>query len=218
VSLSRQSIAVDFVRERLLDDAIGYLSLRGFPPDAVADTFEHDVADLKAKGARALILDLRDNGGGRLTVGSRLLSHFLPAGALLYQEIDRSGDLDMPTAVESERYPLPLVVLVNEATASMGEIFAAALQEHGVAQVVGSTTAGDVARAQMHPLPDGSALMVTEMEVRSPTGKVLNKVGVVPDDVVAVDLAAARASADPVLDEAVSILRRPAAAAAAGPG
>src|ERR687883_268916 len=105
-------------------------------------------------------------------------------------------------AVESERYALPLVVLVNEATASMGEIFAAALQEHGAATVVGSTTAGDVARAQLHPLPDGSALMVTEMEIRSPTGKVLNKLGVVPDDMVAVDPAAALPGAGPVLDEA----------------
>jgi carboxyl-terminal processing protease len=214
VSLSRQSIAVDFVRERLLDDAIGYVSLRGFPPDAVADTFEHDLADLQARGARGLVLDLRDNGGGRLTVGSRLLGHFLPAGARLYQEIDRSGGLDTPTAAESQRYALPLVVLVNEATASMGEIFAAALQEHGVATVVGSTTAGDVARAQMHPLTDGSALMVTEMEVRSPAGKVLNKVGVVPDDVVVVDPAATLPGVDPVLDEAVIILRQRATPAA----
>jgi carboxyl-terminal processing protease len=207
VSLPRQAIAVDFVRERLLDDAIGYVALRGFPPDSVADTFEHDVADLQARGARALVLDLRDNGGGRLTVGSRLLSHFLPAGARLYQEIDRSGDLDTPMAAESQRYALPVVVLVNEATASMGEIFAAALQEHGVATVVGSTTAGDVARAQMHPLTDGSALMVTEMDVRSPSGKVLNKVGVVPDDMVAVDPAASLPGVDPVLDEAVARLQ-----------
>src|SRR5919202_1886526 len=205
VSLSRQSIAVDFVRERLLDDAIGYVSLRGFPPDAVADTFEHDLADLQAQGAR-----------GRVRVGARLLSHFLPAGARLYQEIDRAGELDTPTAVESERYALPLVVLVNEATASMAEIFAAALQEHGAATVVGATTAGDVARAQMHPLPDGSALMVTEMEVRAPSGKVLNKVGVAPDEVVAVDPAAALPGVDPVLDRAVSLLRQRAAPAAGG--
>ena len=218
VSLSRQSIAVDFVRERLLDDAIGYVALRGFPPEAVADTFEHDVADLQAQGARGLVLDLRDNGGGRVSVGARLLSHFLPAGARLYQEIDRAGELDTPTAVASERYALPLVVLVNEATASMGEIFAAALQEHGAAVAVGTTTAGDVARAQLHPLSDGSALMVTEMEVRSPSGKVLNKVGVAPDEVVAVDPAAALPGVDPVLDEAVSILRQRAAPAAGGRG
>src|SRR5919199_5350534 len=71
VSLSRQSIAIDFVRERLLDDAIGYLSLRGFPPDGAADTFEHDLADLQARGAHALVLDLRDNGGGGLAVRPR---------------------------------------------------------------------------------------------------------------------------------------------------
>ena len=216
VSLPRESIAIDVVQERLLEDSIGYIGLRGFPPDSVAETFERDLADLQAHGARALVVDLRDNGGGRLNVGARLLSHFLPAGAPLYEEIDRSGELDRPTATESERYAVPAVVLVNDGTASMGEIFAAALQEHGVASVVGSTTAGNVARAQMHPLTDGSALMVTEMEIRSPTGKVLNKVGVVPDDVVAVDPADAQPGVDAVLDEAVRVLREQPTPAAPG--
>lgn len=207
LTLQRQRISVDFVTDRMLDGDLGYASLRGFAEPEVADTLEQDVQDLQAQGARGLVLDLRGNDGGRLDVGTHLLDDFLPAESLLYQEIDRSGASELPTTdMDAEPLRLPLVVLVDEATASMGELFASALQEHAAATIVGSTTAGDVAQARTYPLADGSGLQVTERDIVSASGQRLNKVGVRPDVVVDTDPAASRPGVDRVLDEAVAVL------------
>jgi len=97
-------------------------------------------------------------------------------------------------------------VLVDGGTASMGEIFASAVQEHGAATILGSNTAGSVAAAQVFGLPDGAGLQVTVFEIRSADGKPLNKVGVVPDEVIDPDPVAVANGDDPVLGRAVEIL------------
>jgi carboxyl-terminal processing protease len=88
----------------------------------------------------------------------------------------------------------------------MGEIFASAVQEHGAATVVGSDTAGSVAAAQVFGLPDGSGLQVTVFDILSADGKPLNKVGVVPDEVVQPTGSDPTSGSDPVLARAVEIL------------
>jgi carboxyl-terminal processing protease len=157
---------------------------------------------------RGLVLDLRGNSGGRLDVGTRLLSHFLPAGSSIYEEIDRSGrDRLRYSRSGLEQFGLPLVILVDGGTASMGEIFASAVQEHGAATIVGTTTAGSVAAAQIFGLPDGAGLQVTVYEIRAADGKELNRVGVAPDDVVDAETDQLAGGSDPVLSRAVDILR-----------
>ena len=94
----------------------------------------------------------------------------------------------------------------------MGEIFASAVQEHGVATVLGTSTAGSVAAAQVFPLGDGSGLQVTVFEILSADGKRLNQVGVTPDEVVDTDSTALASGDDPVLSRAVEILHSGAAA------
>jgi carboxyl-terminal processing protease len=100
---------------------------------------------------------------------------------------------------------MPLVVMVDGGTASMGEIFASAVQEHGVATVIGSTTSGNVAAAQVFPLSDGSAIQITVLEIVSASGAPLNGVGVQPDEVLLQNYADAQADEDPVLDRAVAL-------------
>jgi carboxyl-terminal processing protease len=206
VSVERAEIHLQFVKQRLLGDDIGYVMLRGFPEPSVVDTIEQDMATFQAQGVRGLVLDLRGNSGGRLDVGTRLLNHFLPAGSSLYAEIDRDGRNRVHTSRAATPYKLPIVVLVDGGTASMGEIFASAVQEHGVATVVGSATAGSVAAAQVFGLPDGAGLQVTVFEIVSADGKQLNRVGVTPDEVVqtAPD---ANGGDDAVLSRAVEILQ-----------
>lgn len=204
-SLVRTEIHLQFVSQRLLGDDIGYVMLRGFPEPSVVDTIEQDVANFQSAGVRGLVLDLRGNTGGRIDVGTRLLSHFLPPGTSVYEEVDRSGENRMHFSRDGAQYDIPLVVLVDGGTASMGEIFASAVQEHGAATIVGSNTAGSVAAAQVFGLPDGSGLQVTVFEIRSPDGRELNRVGVAPDDVVD-PRARAAAGDDPAIDKAVEIL------------
>jgi carboxyl-terminal processing protease len=206
-SLVRSEIQLQFVKQRVVADDIGYLLLRGFPEPSVLEAIEKNVTAFQEQGVRGLVLDLRGNSGGRIDVGTRLLSHFLPAGSTIYEETDRSGQNRMHFSRAGSQYGLPLVVLVDGGTASMGEIFAAAVQEHGAATVVGTTTAGSVAAAQVFGLPDGAGLQVTVYEIRSSDGKQLNRVGVVPDEVIETDPTVVAQGDDPVLSRAIEILK-----------
>ena len=205
-NVQRAEIRLQFVKQKLLEDDIGYVSLRGFPEPSVVDSIEQDVAKFQEAGIHGLVLDLRGNSGGRIDVGTRLLSDFLPAGTSVYEEIDRGGENSIHFSRAGSQYDLPLVVLVDGGTASMGEIFAAAVQEHGAATILGSNTSGSVAAAQVFGLPDGSGLQVTVFEILSADGKPLNKVGVVPDEVIEPDPADTAGGADPVLSRAIEIL------------
>jgi carboxyl-terminal processing protease len=213
-NLQRAEINLDFVRQKTIGDDIGYVMLRGFPEPSVLDAIDRDVTAFQAQGVRGIVLDLRGNSGGRVDVGARLLGHFLPAGTSIYEEVDRSGRSRIQYTRDQGQYDLPLVVLVDGGTASMGEIFASAVQEHGVGTVLGSSTAGSVAAAQVFPLADGSGLQVTVFEILSGDGKPLNQVGVTPDEVMSVETPRT-AEDDPVLSRAVEILH---AGSAAGSG
>jgi carboxyl-terminal processing protease len=205
-SMERAEIHLQFVKQRMVADDIGYLSVRGFPEPSVIESIEQNVAAFQEQGVRGLVLDLRGNSGGRIDVGTRLLSHFLPAGSTVYEETDRSGQNRVHFSRAGDQYGLPLVVLVDGGTASMGEIFASAVQEHGAATIIGTTTAGSVAAAQVFALPDGTGLQVTVYEIRSPDGKQLNRVGVVPDEVIEPDPSLIVTGDDPVLSRAIEIL------------
>jgi carboxyl-terminal processing protease len=204
----RAEIHLQFVKDKLVQDDIGYVLLRGFPEPSVIDSIEQDIAEFQSKGVHGLVLDLRGNSGGRIDVGTRLLADFLPNGTSIYQEVDRGGRNSTHSTHGNSQFDMPLVVLVDGGTASMGEIFASAVQAHGAATVLGSNTSGSVAAAQVFGLPDGSGLQVTVFEILSSDGKPLNKVGVVPDEVIATEPGAVAAGADdPVLNRAVAILQ-----------
>ena len=205
-NVQRAEIHLQFVQDRVIDDDIGYVLLRGFPEPSVIDSIDKDLANFRAEGVHALVLDLRGNSGGRIDVGTRLLAHFLPTGSSVYQEVDRGGQNSTHSTRGGTQYDLPLVVLVDGGTASMGEIFASAVQEHGAATVLGSNTAGSVAAAQVFGLPDGSGLQVTVFEILSADGKPLNKIGVVPDEVIEPATPDAASGTDPVLARAVELL------------
>jgi carboxyl-terminal processing protease len=205
--LEREQIRIDPVVPRLLGTDIGYIRLRAFPEPSVVDAFERALADFEARGVHGLVLDLRDNAGGRLDLGRHLLSDFLPPGTSLYQVLDRAGDERTAVAeARAHHAGLPLVLLVDDRTASMGEIFAAALHEHGVASLVGTRTAGNVARGDLFPLGDGSALNVTTSDILSSAGAPLNKVGVEPDDLVEGNRATSADGRDPPLERALALL------------
>jgi carboxyl-terminal processing protease len=205
-SVERAEIHLQFVKDKLVEDDIGYVLLRGFPEPSVVDSIDQDIATFQSEGVHGLVLDLRGNSGGRIDVGTRLLSKFLPNGTSVYQEVDRGGQNSSHATRGDGQYDLPLVVLVDGGTASMGEIFASAVQEHGAATILGTNTAGSVAAAQVFGLPDGAGLQVTVFEILSSDGKPLNRVGVAPDEVIQTDPNAVAGGGDPVLARAVEIL------------
>lgn len=183
VSLVRALIRLEFVTSEVIQGSVAYVRLRGFADPTVADRFEQVVNRLPP-GTRGLVIDLRGNPGGRIDIGLRLLNRFIPSGAL-WDQIDRSGRHRVQTASgPGWDKNLPVVVLIDGASASMSEIFAAAMREHGVARVIGAPSAGNVAGAQAFPLSDGSAMQVTVLEIFTGKGERLNRTGVIPDQVL----------------------------------
>jgi carboxyl-terminal processing protease len=204
VELVRARITIPATEARMIDQ-VGYLQIRGFPRPALFDEVSTEIQTLNASGAQALVLDLRGNAGGRLDVGSTIAGLFLPDGAPLYRETTRGSQLTR-TAVPTEAlWKKPLAVLVDEGTASMGEILAAAIQEQHVAPVIGTKTAGAVAGSLVLPLSDGAAVQVTVVRIDSGLGQVLNNIGVQPD--VEVRAALPSSPGDQQLDRALGLLR-----------
>lgn len=190
-SLERAEIKMPFVRWDVLQRAdgrkIGYLQIRGFPEPGVDDRVGQALTDLDQRGIDGLVLDLRGNSGGRIDVGMKVASRFVREG-VIFQQVDRSGRerLARPAGGQYWERAVPMVTLVDGGTASMGEILSSALQEAGIARVVGTTTAGSVAGARLFPLANGGALQITVLTITSGRGTVLNDVGVKPD--VAVEI------------------------------
>jgi carboxyl-terminal processing protease len=112
----------------------------------------------------------------------KVASRFVREG-VIFQQVDRSGKDRMvrPTGGQYWERATPMITLVDGGTASMGEILSSALQEAGVARVVGTTTAGSVAGARLFPLSNGGALQITVLTITSGRGTILNDVGVKPD-------------------------------------
>jgi carboxyl-terminal processing protease len=189
--MERAEIKLPFVRSDVLQrdngQKIGYLQIRGFPEPSVDDKVGQVLADLDKQGVDGLVIDLRGNSGGRIDVGMKVVSRFVREGAI-FQQVDQFGKqkLVKPTGDQYWERSVPIVALVDGGTASMGEILSSALQEAGVARVVGTSTAGSVAGARLFPLANGGALQITVLTITSGRGKVLNDIGVKPD--VTVDL------------------------------
>ena len=205
--VAREEIRVPYVRSRLLFDPvgrrIGYLQVRGFPRPSVDDEVGQALSELQAATIDGLVLDLRGNGGGRLDVGIRMASRFVREG-VLYRQVDRAGRTRAVARSGDAVAPaVPVAILIDGGTASMGEIFSAALQEAGVATIFGTRTMGSVAGAQTIPLADGSAMQVTVLSITSRSGAVLNQVGVQPDVVVEPTVDELRAGVDIQLDAAL---------------
>ncbi len=206
VTLVRADVSAPFVSARELPGNLGYVQLRGFPDASVAIEVEHHILQQQRAGVRGIVLDLRGNSGGRLAVGERLLADFVPDGPI-YQSVDRDGHRDVRNIHGAHPIlTVPLAVLVDDGTASMGEIFAAAIQEHHLGRVIGNTTAGAVAASRIIPLSDGSALQLSVEQVFTGLGAPLDRVGVHPDEEVALDLNALRQGRDTQLEQATSDL------------
>jgi len=178
-------------------DDVGYLRIQLFTTQT-PDEVPQAVRELLQKGAHALVLDLRGNGGGMLADLDAIAGVFLPAGATVYYEVTETEEHE----VQARGDPLftgPLVVLVDGGTASTAEILAAALRDHGRAILIGAQTYGKSSIQALYPLPDGSVLHVTHAVWLTPARARLDGVGLLPDVP-----AEPHASADAALEAALA--------------
>ena len=164
---------------------IGYLRLSQFSANA-AKEIAHAVAQLEQQGADAYILDLRNNPGGLLQAGIEIARIWLNDGTIVYT-VNRQGMLGSFDASGKALTEDPLVVLVNQGTASASEILAGALQDNGRAQLLGEKTFGKGLIQSLFELSDGSGLAITVAKYETPNHKDIHKLGIIPDRVVPQD-------------------------------
>ncbi len=209
VAIVRAKLHDPEVRSVLLRD-VGYLALARFGDRAGAEVAAA-IADLRARGATAFVLDLRGNGGGYGDEATAVAANFI-AGPIFITR-DRSGVARVARATMHVPFPEPLAVLVDGDTASAAEIVAGALQDAKRATIVGTRTFGKGLVQSVFPLPDGSALKITTARYTTPAGRDIDRVGIVPD-VVAKD-APGTVRGDPARDvdlaTAIALLRTPSA-------
>jgi carboxyl-terminal processing protease len=163
---------------------VGYLRLSQFNANASSE-LAAAIQRLEGEGAEAYILDLRNNPGGLLQAGIEIARQWLDQGTIVYT-VSRQGILDSFEAHGPALTQDPLVVLVNEGTASASEILAGALQDNGRAQLVGTVTFGKGLIQSLFDLSDGAGLAVTVAKYETPDHHDINRLGITPDRVVEV--------------------------------
>ena len=179
ISVDVTDVELPSVFGEMLDKKTGYIQITqftGVTPQQYKDMFD----ELKDKGMERLVIDLRDNPGGLLTSVCDILREILPEGLIVYTE-DKYGNREEETCDGKHQLDMPLAVLVNENSASASEIFAGAVQDHGVGTIVGTTTYGKGVVQELRQLSDGSAVKLTVSNYYTPNGNSINKVGIKPD-------------------------------------
>jgi len=186
VTLTRAIVKIQSVRYKVLPGDIGYIRISDFT--RMMDAFDDAVADLQKKKIKALIIDLRFNGGGLLQECVKLSDRFLPKGAMIVSTRGRTSDDNRRLeATDGDDLPKwPLVVLVNEGTASASEIFAGAMKDHSRGVLVGAKTFGKGSVQTPFRMPDNSHLKLTTAKYFTPSGYSVQKskrraYGLMPD-------------------------------------
>jgi carboxyl-terminal processing protease len=186
IVLIRDRIAIHPVTTELRSDLgatpFGYIRLSQFSANATEEVAQA-IQSLEKKGAKAYILDLRNNPGGLLLSGIEIARLWLDEGTIVYT-VNRQGLLGSFEAVGSALTKAPLVILVNQGTASASEILSGALQDNHRAILVGEKTFGKGLIQSLFDLSDGSGLAVTVAKYETPNHTDINKLGIMPDRVI----------------------------------
>lgn len=179
-NLTRANITVNQVESTMLTEEIGLIAVYEFA-GKVDEEFEEALNDLISRGAKGLIIDLRDNPGGWVDSAQQVGDLFMDAGDLCYL-VYRDGTEDHCYPTRDGKIEIPLVTLVNENSASASEILTGALRERAGATVVGVNTYGKgIVQAVLPIGSEGAGYQITIAEYRTPDGGAVHKVGLAPD-------------------------------------
>lgn len=197
--IARRTIEVPTVEYEMLDNKVGYISVLKFEK-VTEDQFINAVNDLMKQGMKGLVIDLRDNPGGLLNVVVEMLDRLLPEGMIVYTE-DKNGKRDEYKSTAEEQLNIPIAVLMNGFSASASEIFAGALQDYKMAEIVGTQSFGKGIVQSLFTLPDGSAVKITVSRYYTPNGICIHEKGITPDVKVELDEKLSKLSEIPKEDD-----------------
>lgn len=175
--VTRKKIKVVNVVSEVLEGDIGYIRLSMFDSDVNADFRKH-LNDLLEKGIKGLVIDVRDNSGGDYDQVCKLADRLLPEGLIVYTQ-DKNGNKEEKKS-DAADLDIPMVVLVNENSASASEVLSGALKDHQKATLVGTKTFGKGLVQSVVSLEDGSGLKVTIARYFTPSGVCIQDIGIEP--------------------------------------
>lgn len=208
ITIVRKDIVVPTIDLTMEDGGIAYIQLYQFNANA-EDLFLNAIREAALNGTRGVVLDLRGNPGGYLSVAVRLASWFLPRGTLVVSQQGRDG-----TKTEAMRAngngalaKIPTVVLIDEGSASASEILAGALRDQRNIQLVGQQSFGKGTVQEIQDLSDGSIVKLTVAHWVLPSGHVLEGAGLKPDYEVKLTDDDVKNNRDPQLDKALQVMR-----------
>ena len=162
---------------------MGYILITEFD-DITSEQFSIALKDLRQQGMESLVIDIRNNGGGSVDVVCEIADELLPEGLIVYTEYNNGRRVDRNS--DPECLGMPMAVLINGASASASEILAGALQDYGVATIVGTQSYGKGIVQSSLDLQDGTVLKLTSAKYYTPNGNNIHGVGIIPD--VEIDL------------------------------
>lgn len=206
-TVKRMRVEAVTVSHNMLEKDTGYIIIGSFD-DITVKQFEDALSDLRSKGMKSLILDLRGNGGGMVNAAVEIADDLIATGVVTYT-LDRQGERMDYEAVTPEELGLPLVVLVDSHSASASELLTGALKDYGIGKVVGTTTYGKGIVQNIYPLSDGSAVKLTNARYYTPKGTNIQGTGIEPDVKVELDVEAYKKDGtDNQLDMALEIINK----------
>ncbi|MGN1140098.1 MAG: S41 family peptidase [Oliverpabstia sp.] len=179
VTIVPDTVEIPVVSSRMLENSVGYLHIAEFT-DGTSEQFRTAYQELQDEDMKGMIIDLRNNPGGLLDAVCDTLEQILPEGLIVYTE-DKYGKREEHTCDGETPIEIPLVVLVNGESASAAEIFAGAVKDHGIAELVGTTTFGKGIVQKIYTLSDGSAVKLTVSKYYTPNGINIHGTGIEPD-------------------------------------
>jgi len=206
-TITRDNIVVPTTDFEMLDGNIGYIALYTYG-DNTTEQLQEALRELLDQDPDGLIFDLRDNGGGYLNTAIQVVSEFIGDGVVMYEQFG-DGETNTYNAIPGGlATEIPLVVLVNEGTASASEITAGAIQDYERAPLVGMTTYGKGSVQNWIPLEnEAGGVRVTIARWLTPNGRQISEIGLTPEYIVEMTEEDYEAGLDPQLDKAIEVLQ-----------
>ena len=205
--ITRAAIVIRSAEGKMLEDGIAYVDINTFGEKTTSE-LRQALDELMAQNPRGIIIDLRNNPGGYLTTAVEVSSEFIDDGVVLIEQYGDGKRDEYKASGNGRATDIPIVVLINEGSASASEILAGALQDYGRATLVGVQSYGKGSVQNRVPLSDNQgAARVTIAKWLTPNERAIDGVGLTPDVIVEMTVEDFEAGLDPQLDAAVGTLQ-----------
>jgi carboxyl-terminal processing protease len=206
VNVTPEKVKIESVKGNMLNSSIGYIRIKTFMNENTSEDFKNTIDELKAQGMKGMILDLRENPGGLLTEAVGVASQFISKGKIITYTIDKYENRNESLSVGGDAEGMPLVLLVNENSASASEVVTGALRDYGAATIVGKITFGKGIVQQTIKFDDNiGGLKVTISKYYTPNGENIHKKGIAPNFEVATPVGIDEKGYDKNTDEQLKV-------------